>query len=505
MNLDQSSLSNVFISFVKRYKFLFLLLLFIFFLRIPSLMEPNRYADEDIYLTLGHGMRQGLVFYRDIHDNKPPLLYVVAGLAGNLFWFRFILLVVHAIGVVIFYKLAELVFDNRRWAILISTLIFGLFSTLPPLEGNIANGENFMIVSALAGVYLLYRALINLNEHDRIWVYPLAGFLFSIAFLFKIPIAFDFAGIVLFWLFFVEPELRLTQRLARLFSKEFILLIGGFLMPILLSIVYYAFNGAFEPYVRSALMQNIGYLSSWGGEGGSVLQNPLVWRGLVVIGLTGLLLIFSKRISLASRFVLVWTVFSMYGALLSSRPYPHYLLEPLVPVSLLLMLVIIQFLERRAISLSISILVLVLIIVSYYQIDFWEYETLSYYRNYVDYASGKKSWDDYLKYWGAGRNYQVASYLQHHTSENDRVYVWGTEPAIYSVSGRLPVSRYTVAYHVVDFDAYDHTIQAIQSEKPMYIVVFEDGPDFEALHALLEKGYLLETTIDGVSVYRILY
>jgi len=51
-------------------------------------LNQNRYADEDIYLTLGQGLKKGLVFYRDIHDNKPPLLYVMAAVAGNVKVFR---------------------------------------------------------------------------------------------------------------------------------------------------------------------------------------------------------------------------------------------------------------------------------------------------------------------------------------------------------------------------------------------------------------------------------
>ena len=173
-------------SFVSRYRFLILVLFVVFILRVPSLMEPHRYADEEIYLTLGQGLRKGLVFYRDIHDNKPPLLYVIAALAGNLFWLRFLLLVVHAIGVIIFWKLAQLVFNQHHKAVFASTSIFAILSTLPFLEGNIANGENFMIVPALAAVFILYRALKFPSKQKSPWTYPLIGVLFATAFLFKI-------------------------------------------------------------------------------------------------------------------------------------------------------------------------------------------------------------------------------------------------------------------------------------------------------------------------------
>ena len=48
------------------------------FLRVPSLFEPYWYGDEGIYLTIGRAMRGGMELYKEVHDNKPPLLYVVA-------------------------------------------------------------------------------------------------------------------------------------------------------------------------------------------------------------------------------------------------------------------------------------------------------------------------------------------------------------------------------------------------------------------------------------------
>src|SRR3989339_218386 len=86
-----------------------LISLVIFLLRLPGLFEPHRYADEEIYLTLGLGLRKGLVFYRDIHDNKPPLLYLVAAVAGNVFYFRLILMVWFATATAVFFKLMQVI------------------------------------------------------------------------------------------------------------------------------------------------------------------------------------------------------------------------------------------------------------------------------------------------------------------------------------------------------------------------------------------------------------
>lgn len=499
--IRKQSLFRESVRFLGRNRLLLILLFVIFILRIPTLFEPHRYADEEIYLTLGQGVRKGLVLYRDIHDNKPPFLYLVAAVAHSLFWFRFILLVVHAAGVIFFWKLAELVFDKKHWAVVVSTGFFGLLSTLPFLEGNIANGENFMIVPALFGTYLLYRSLADPSERQRTLPYLVIGLLFSFAFLFKVSIAFDFVGLLAFWWLLAEPKLQVRDRLRLLFSRRLWLVVAGFIGPIAISIAYYTLRGAFVPYVRSALLQNIGYLSTWGNESDGILSNPLIWRGLAVAGVFGAVWALKEKLSFPVRFVVVWTAFSLYGAFLSSRPYPHYLLEPLVPVSLLVVLV---FTQTHIVHRFVSLAMLGLVVLGYFQNSFWYYSTLPYYQNFMSFVAGSKSREAYLDFWGVKHNYEVADYLKKRTSSSDRIFVWGTEPSIYALSDRLPVGRYTVSYHIVDFDAFDETGAALRTTPPKYIVVVQNLEDFSELNSLLKQRYIHEIDFDGIAVFRLI-
>ena len=83
------------------------ILALVIILRIPSFFEPYYYGDEMIYVTLGQGVRQGVTLYKDIYDNKPPLLYLTAALAGDLFWFKAILAFWSLVTIFIFYKLSS--------------------------------------------------------------------------------------------------------------------------------------------------------------------------------------------------------------------------------------------------------------------------------------------------------------------------------------------------------------------------------------------------------------
>ena len=60
--------------------FLIIISVVFFFLRFPSLFEPNWYGDEGVYQTLGIGMNAGRLLYKGIFDNKPPLLYFLYSL-----------------------------------------------------------------------------------------------------------------------------------------------------------------------------------------------------------------------------------------------------------------------------------------------------------------------------------------------------------------------------------------------------------------------------------------
>jgi len=248
---------------------LILVILVFFLLRIPSLFEPFTYGDEGIYLTLGQAARKGLVWYRDIHDNKPPMLYLIAAAAGDFSSYRAIFFFWSLITLFAFYKLAETVFSKNKLAVVIATSGFTFLSTLHSFEGNVANAENFMLLLTIIAFYLTLKFASKqsrnkknspLNANPGLLI--LTGGLFSLAALFKIPAAFDFLAAMIF-LFIVGFEKKEKKYLVQI-GRSFAFLAIGFSLPFLLSIFYYAFWGGLNQYLAAAFFQNIPYLSSWG-------------------------------------------------------------------------------------------------------------------------------------------------------------------------------------------------------------------------------------------------
>ena len=182
------------IEWIRKNELLVVLILLGSLLRIPSIFEPGWYGDEGIYLVMGSGFRKGLLWYREIHDNKPPLLYLLAALTNSVAYFRALLLVWMAVTLVVFDKLIKKLVEKKTWQ-RVSLVCFLIFTTLPVIEGNIANAEIFMILPTILGVSLL---IDGWSKKIAKWKYVLAGMMFSVAFLFKVPALFEFLGLGFF-------------------------------------------------------------------------------------------------------------------------------------------------------------------------------------------------------------------------------------------------------------------------------------------------------------------
>jgi len=451
---------------IIRHETLIFLIILSVVLRLPSLFEPYWYGDEGIYLTLGQALKQGLVWYRDIHDNKPPLLYLLAAIAGTVFWFRLLLMVWFGTTVAVFYRLMQKLLPKTPAAWSLATIIMIVLTTL--FEGNIANAEIFIVLPVTTGILLALKA-------RPPW--GLIGLLFSAGFLFKAPAAFDFLALLIWLLFWKRAKIK------NLFSCVF-----GFSLPIILSIAYYTYQGAFTPYVRSALMQNIGYLHSWGGG-----QSDLLIR--LGVAILASLVVFRSL-------PLIWFVWAMFGALLSARPYPHYLIQPAMPLAILITLFF--FNQKKQQKVLIAGVVMIAGI-AYQQIHFWQYPVLGYYQNFIKYLAGDKPLEDYRAWFDerANQTYRLAGYIRQTTVLGEPIYIWGDEPYVYALANRLPVGRYTVAYHVIDFDGFNETMQAWDQLQPrlVAVMIYETRP-FPELDARLAADYALVATIDRARVYR---
>lgn len=457
-----------------------LLAILFFILRLPSLFEPYWYGDEGIYLTLGQGIRHGLLLYQQIHDNKPPSLYYLAALAQTVFAFRLLLALWLIPTMYFFFRLAKK-FLSKKTAYF-STIIFLVLTSIPLLEGNIANAEIFMLLPTIAA-FLIFRSSTSFSSLF------FSGLLLGFAFTFKVPVAVEFAFLIL-WLTFFHPFN---------FKKLFVFALS-FTLPILLYFIYFSLRGAAMPFLSSALLQNFGYLSSWatGTQQASATSGGLLWRGLFLLLFWFLSYFFYRKKSLSQNtfFLLAWFFATLFGALLSGRPYPHYLIQILPPLCLLLFLF-----TKEKISLLLSVPLLIFSLIYY---NFYYYPVFSYYFNFYAHALHLRDTASYRNFFGKEMNdiYLISDKIKSLTSPNDSIYIWGDQSFLYPLSDRLPSTKYLVAYHVADFNGYDLTISQLQANTPKVIVYFpQSSRPFPALDNFIANYYVLVDQIGSAYIF----
>ncbi|MFA5750166.1 MAG: hypothetical protein WC895_03010, partial [Candidatus Shapirobacteria bacterium] len=329
--------------------------------------------------------------------------------------------------------------------------------------------------------------------------YFLSGIFLGLAFTIKIPVFIEVLFLII-WLFLSNLS-KLKKNFWSLFFKTFILGIG-FLIPILIYLIYFSYMGVFWPFLKSALLQNFSYLSSWvtGTQTASAGSGGLVNRFFFLIIFWTIIFILNlkKILSLKLSFLLFWLGATLFGVLLSSRPYPHYLIQSIPPVCILFPFL---FFFKRKTWQSIILSSFFLFVLVIYKYQFYFYSTTKYYSNFYS----LKTKFSYYQFFGNSIdiNYQIADFIKKNTQETDRIFIWGDEPYIYALSDRLPSGRYTVAYHIIDFNGYQETLDAFKVYSPKFIIYYPmSNRPFSDLDKFLENYYFLDQTFGSVLIFQ---
>ncbi|MFH1244170.1 MAG: hypothetical protein V1487_01140 [bacterium] len=480
----------------NRHEWILFLIVVILVLRAPSLIMPHYYGDEEIYFVMGRAWRSGVPLYQAMFDHKPPLIYILAGLAPTMLAFRGLLAGMMILHTVLFWELAKRFWQKTRpFMAYVSSAIFVLLTTLPTLEGLTVNAELLMMVPVTAGVLLLW------NSKQAEWKkYGLAGLLLGLGWLYKIPVAADAAAIGLFFLVFKQKSWRAS--LKALFSKSMMGYILGFVTPLAMTFAYYYLKGHGGSYLDTVLTMNLGYVSSWSTSAYTFnpFKSGLVVRGTILAVMTTGLYLARKKLDKSLILALLWFSYALFGALLSARPYPHYLQEPVVPFALLVPYI---FVAESLLSWILLGVVAGSLLLMQRQVKFWGYPTMSVYQNFWQYVNHQIGSEEYLaRFDNAKRNYAIAKYLNERLSPTAQIYLWGSDATIYNLTERLPAGgKYIVSFHVHDLKKENYVIDQLQKSRPKYIVKLPGSEEFTQLDELIEREYILVNNTLGAEIY----
>jgi 4-amino-4-deoxy-L-arabinose transferase-like glycosyltransferase len=490
---------------IIKYKALTAILAGTFLLRLPSLFEPLWYGDEAIYLTVGQRILRGDMLYIDIFDHKTPGIYYLAATAlrtfGESVWsIKFLLMIWVLITLVVFFFVGKKLFNEKIPVVATGILAFLTSTTL--IEGNIFNSEILMLLPILLGV------LLGLNRK-----YFLAGVLFSLAVLLKVPAIFDFAAFFLFIILAIDKKSIQTT------AKNLLYLVVGFFIPILLTVVYFASVGGLQDYFQSAVIYNVSYT----GYGNKFIINNglLIVKSTPIIAITVYTLyrafVQSKGVRVGKlityEFLLIWLILSFFGASFGGRAYEHYLIQVAPSFSLI---TAISLFNKEFTKIGVASLVLVLMLA--YILNFRPWFDPSYYTNSFRFAANNISSDQYVSEFDpkAARNYAVASFItgcrdtdlrkkcdERKSAGNEKLYVYADHPAIYFLSGKDPAARYITFFHIANRTSEkEQTLEQIKNSNPKFIVTEVPTPgSFKSLEKLLSSRYNLLAFYENMAIY----
>lgn len=488
---------------------LLLILSFLFFLlRFPSLFEPYWYGDEGIYEVLGFGMRNGRLLYRDIWDNKPPLLYVVYALFnGDQFWVKLASLLVGICTVIAFYFLAKKLFSlEKNFATQISTILFAVLFGLPLIEGNIANAENFMLLPIIIAGIIVFaihdkhilpntpKPLLRKVETKEEALLSIAGFLLGIAFLFKIVGIFDMAAFTFFlFLMYAPNTIKQLKKIVATVAKHLLFFFVGFLFPILFVFLFFLIVGGLLGFLKATFTTNIGYV---GYANQFLIPQGFLILKLILLGIyTYILFLKKQQLTKPVLFILLWLGFSFFNAFFSGRPYTHYVLVTLPSFCLLVGLLFWSNKQRAFFG------ILLLIALSLLNNNFNYYKKiLPYYQNFISYINNEKNTLAYQGFFDKNtpHDYALAQFLRQHTTKNDTLFIWGNNAQVYKLTNTLPPGRYTVAYHIVGNEqAEKETKDALNKSMPKYIVVM----NYQQTVPYIPSSYNIKYSLERAKLY----
>lgn len=240
------------------------------------LYPTNPYCDANIYLTIGRGMLDGLMPYRDLYDQKGPLLYILhalsAGLTGGGFLgIYFLEIVCCFVNLVLILKTLRLWMDERA-ALPVAIAIGALtYCSICMCFGDTVEELSLPILTG--SMYLFYRYA-KWGDIPSRTKSILLGVGIGVIFWMKFTVVATYAGAGL-------ATLLIAYR--RHQARDIWALIGwavvGFAIVTAPILLYFAYEHAVVDLLQGYLFFNIFHYNT-GSEG---MHREVLWRGYLVI------------------------------------------------------------------------------------------------------------------------------------------------------------------------------------------------------------------------------
>lgn len=248
----------------KRLHSIFIYILFLVFsfgiLFICTASSPryatNPWNDSNAFLTMGKAMTGGLTIYKDIFEQKGPLLYLLHAAACLISDTSFVgVYVVQSVflSFTLFaaYKIASL-YVTTVWSI-ISAVLTCFITVNSDCYYYGDSAEEFCLPLLMFSVYFFCRYFKN-TDNNKIGkpVFLLVGFFAGCAAMIK----FTVIGFWFAWAFYILLYIWLAKKDFKAAFTDALIFLGGMATAIIPWIIYFAFKNALKCFINTYFILN---------------------------------------------------------------------------------------------------------------------------------------------------------------------------------------------------------------------------------------------------------
>lgn len=472
------------------YGALIAILLFFAFVRVRLRHLPLE-RDEGEYAYAGQLMLQGVPPYKLAYNMKLPGTYAAYAVIMAVFGeteggIRLGLLLVNSASILLVFLLARRL--QGLLAGVIAAATFGLLSTRMSVLGLYGHATHFVTLAALAGIVLLLQAI----EKQRRGILFCSGVCMGFAFLMKQPgILFGiFAGMYWLWM-------NRDRRISELASGSAVFS-AGVILPFALTCLILYDDGVF----RDFWFWTFSYARAYGSmmsvaDGWRELRKILPWvvRPLAVwmiagVGLTAIF--WDRKVCEKAVFLLGFLFFSMAAVVPGFYFRPHYFIVLLPVVAIWAGIAVAAAQRKLKGSLSRPWLAVIPIVIFAAGFAISPHRHLGFF--FQLHATGANQQLDNRT--GFAEAKEVAGYIEAHSTRQDRLAVFGSEPEIYFYSHRHSATGYIYSYALLEKQDFasqmrNQMMAEVERAAPKYAVLVDNEPSWDwGIHPLAQSEVL---------------
>ncbi len=300
--------------------------------------------DESTYLLIASELNKGAKLYTDVIDTKPPGIFIAFSMVEkvigkSVFGIRIFGSLIISLSAFFLFLISRQFNVNKSLAFLagLSYIIaFSFYRT-----GLAVNTEMFFSLFALVGLLVLLKA--ENKNIPSLWL--LGGLLIGIGFIFKYVVLASFGA---FSLFFLVEKSVFKNFLRKLL--KFTLGLVGVLLPFIVIHLYFKVNGKFDDFYEIIYNVTSRYSSEFSIANSLkfFFNFHLLYLPLVILFYFG---VFSKSInSNVRKIAALWFILAWVMVILPGKPFKHYYLQLLPPMSLIVPLAFSRLLSMKSVA-----------------------------------------------------------------------------------------------------------------------------------------------------------